>query len=74
MKIHYDSKADALDISLKKGRVHETREISPEFFVDVNKKGEPLSLEIIGASEKFLKKELTSLKIDIEGFPVKYAT
>ena len=52
MEITYDSKVDALNITFKKGNVHETLEIAPEIILDLDKKGSPLYLEIIGASEK----------------------
>jgi len=53
MKIHYDAKVDALDIVFKKGKVFETREICPEILLDIDKKGEPLSLEILSAKERY---------------------
>jgi uncharacterized protein YuzE len=52
MEITYDSKIDALNITFKKGDVHETLEIAPEIILDLDKKSHPLYLEIIGASEK----------------------
>ncbi|MEK7117567.1 MAG: DUF2283 domain-containing protein [Patescibacteria group bacterium] len=56
MKITYDSKADAINITFKEGKSKKTVEISPEIFVDFDGKGKPLYLEIIGASEKIGKK------------------
>lgn len=50
MKIFYDPKADAIDIIFKEGKVYETREIGRELYLDIDKKGEPLSLEILDAS------------------------
>ena len=52
MEITYDSKIDALNITFKKGDVHETLEIAPEIILDLDNKRHPLYLEIIGASEK----------------------
>lgn len=52
MEITYDSRADALNITFKEGRVAKTVEIAPEINLDLDKKGKPLYLEIIGASEK----------------------
>ena len=56
MKITYDKEVDALNVSLRPGVVAKTLEISPEILLDVDKSGNPLYLEIIGASEKIGKK------------------
>lgn len=69
MKIYYDSRADAIDIVFKKGKVHETREIGREMFLDVDKKGEPLSLEILEASKRLSTKELKYLTFNIANYP-----
>lgn len=63
MKITYDKEADALNIVLKTGSVDKTVEISPEIFLDLDKKGNPLYLEIIGASEKTGKKDFGKIMI-----------
>jgi len=63
MKITYDKKADALNIVLKKGIVKETIEVSPEIFVDLDKEGKPLFLEIIGLSEKVGGKNFSNIEI-----------
>lgn len=62
MKIHYDPKVDALDIVFKKGKVAETREIGPEILLDVDKKGDPLSLEILGAKERYKPLDLKNIQ------------
>ena len=51
MKITYDKEVDALNVILRKGIVAKTIEVAPEILLDVDKKGQPLYLEIIGASE-----------------------
>jgi uncharacterized protein YuzE len=61
MEITYDSKADALSIVFKKGKVSKTVEISPEVVLDVDKNDAPLYLEIIGASEKIGKKQVSEV-------------
>jgi len=55
MKITYDSAVDAVNIIFKKGKVFKTLEIAKEMFLDLDKNGKPLYLEIIGAREKFGK-------------------
>lgn len=65
MNISYDPKADALDIIFKKGKVHETREVGREMYMDVDKNGEPLSLEILGASERIPLDEFGNFSFNI---------
>jgi len=63
MKISYDKEADALNIVLKTGPVDRTVELSPLIFLDLDKKGDPLYLEILGASERVGKKNLGKIMI-----------
>lgn len=63
MEITYDSKADALSITLRKGRVAKTIELAPEVVLDMDKNGKPLYLEIIGASEKIGKKRVNEVLV-----------
>ncbi len=63
MKITYDSKVDALNIVLKSGKVSRTVEIAPEVFIDLDSKGNPLYIEVIGASEKIGKKNFSDINI-----------
>lgn len=52
MKITYDKRVDALNVSIRMGTVAETVEIAPEVLVDLDKKGRVLDIEILGAREK----------------------
>lgn len=61
MKISYDKIVDALNVTLRDGMVAKTLEISPEILLDVDKKGNPLYLEILGASEKIGKKNFNKV-------------
>jgi len=61
MEITYDPKADALNLTFKKGKVAKTIELAPEIILDLDKKGNPLYLEIIGASEKIGKKRASEI-------------
>lgn len=61
MEITYDPKADALNLTFKKGRVAKTIELAPEIILDLDKKGKPLYLEIIGASEKIGQKRVSEV-------------
>jgi len=55
MKIIHDTHADAINITFREGKVAKTIEIAPEINLDLDKKGNPLYLEIIGAREKLGK-------------------
>ncbi len=68
MKITYVKKVDALNVEFKTGRVKKTLEISPEIFLDVDKNGNPLYLEIIGASDKLGNKNFSKITIGTKSF------
>ncbi len=51
MKYTYDPLADALLITFKKGKYNETREVTPYMNVDVDSKGNVLSVEILDAKK-----------------------
>lgn len=63
MKITYDSTADALNITFRKGKVKKTVEIAPEILLDLDGKSRPLYLEIIGAKEKLGKKSTEEISM-----------
>ena len=53
MKVTYDDQVDALAIQLASADVEATKDLAPGVFVDYDCKGRVLSLEILGASEKY---------------------
>jgi len=61
MEITYDPKADALNLTFKKGKVAKTVEIAPEINLDLDKNGKPLYLEIIGASGKIGERRVNEI-------------
>ena len=63
MKITYDKDVDALNITLKTGSVAKTMELSPEVFLDLDKNGTPLYLEILEASKRIGKKNFNKITI-----------
>ena len=63
MKISYDKEVDAISVTLRKGKVDRTVEISPEIMLDYDVDGNPLYLEILGASEKLGKKDLSYITV-----------
>lgn len=52
MKVLYDKAADALNITFRTGRAARTVVLAPEVNLDLDPRGRPLYLEIIGAREK----------------------
>jgi len=63
MKINYDKEVDAVSVTLRKGKVDRTVEIAPEIMLDFDAEGNPLYLEILGASDKLSKKDLAHVTI-----------
>jgi uncharacterized protein YuzE len=63
MKINYDKEVDALSVTLRKGEVARTVEISPEIMVDFDNAGNPLYIEILDASIKIGKKAMNHVTI-----------
>ena len=54
MRIEFDQEADTLYLRLKDGQVVETREIQRGVFVDYNRLGNPIGIEVLGVS-KYMK-------------------
>ncbi len=50
MKITYDKEAKAVAITLRKGKVAKTMEISSDVIADIDKKENVLYIEILGVS------------------------
>ncbi|MFH1178673.1 MAG: DUF2283 domain-containing protein [bacterium] len=59
MKITYDKIADAAYMTLRKGKVAKTVEMSGDVIVDLDKKGHLLGIEMLGASNQFSKNSLS---------------
>jgi len=70
MKYTYDPIADAINITFKKGRVVETREVAPGIMIDFDGKGTPLYLEILDASKRFANKGTLG---EVEFKPLRYS-
>lgn len=70
MKISYDKEVDAVSVTLRKGKVDRTVEISPEILLDFDVDGNPLYLEILGASYKLNKKDLTHVTVGSVNIPL----
>lgn len=50
MKVSYDKSVDAKYVTIKSGKVSETKPLNEWLFVDLNKKGQILGVEILDAS------------------------
>ncbi len=61
MKINHDTTIDAKYVSLKGGKIFETKPLKDWLILDLNKKGEILGIEILDAS-----KNLVSIQVDNE--------
>ncbi len=70
MKITYDKEIDALSMTLRKGRVAKTVEVSPEILVDFDEAGNPLYLEILDASRKIGRKEMNQVTVGTTHIPL----
>lgn len=58
MKINYDKVADAMYIQVKKGKIHQTVEVSDFVIHDLDAKGKIIGIELLNASEQFSPKDL----------------
>jgi len=58
MKATYDREADAMYISVKKGKVYRTLEVSDAINVDVDKKGRALGVEILYVSAQMPRESI----------------
>ena len=68
MKIDYDPQADAIYIQLRNGDVDDTLSASKYVFVDVDKEGIPLGMEILFASRILDSQEMTSFTVNTAQF------
>ena len=52
MKIIYDAKTDSLNLFFSNSKIHESDEEKEGFIMDFDKKGNPVSIEILDASTR----------------------
>ena len=65
MKIDYDPQADAIYIQLRQGEVDDTLEAGKYVYVDIDKDGVPLGLEILFAGRLLAQEDMTSVTVNI---------
>jgi len=66
MKIHYDSKVDAVYIELAKGKYDVSREISHSVVVDEDKNGKVLGIEILDATKNIAAFDPQKINVSIQ--------
>jgi uncharacterized protein YuzE len=69
IKVTYDKEVDAKYVSIRSGKVHETKTINEWLFVDVDSEGSVLGIEILDSSKNnvnitTLDNELSELLIN----------
>lgn len=65
MRASYDEDADALYIKLKEGEYLESEEAKEGVVLDYDSEGDLLGIEILNASSKLTRDELTSVGLEI---------
>jgi len=65
MKIEYDPQADAMYIQLKEGAIEDTLEVGSQIFVDVDREGTPLGIEVLFVSRRFAAEDLTTVTMSV---------
>lgn len=70
MKITYDKSVDALNLTIRKGRVAKTISVSDGVIVDVDKNGTALHLEILDASRLLGKNKKPEITLGGKTFPI----
>jgi uncharacterized protein YuzE len=65
MRIDYDPQAEAIYIQLRQGEIDDTIEAGKYVYVDVDKDGIPLGLEILFAGRMLAEEDMTSVTVNI---------
>ena len=66
MQIDYDPQSDAIYIRLREGEVDDTLETAKYVYVDVDKDGIPLGVELLFAGHLLPKENLTSVTFNFD--------
>jgi len=65
MQIDYDPQVDTMYIQLRQGEIDDTLEISKYVYVDVDKDGVPLGIEILFTQRVLDQVDLASITVNI---------
>ena len=68
MKIQYDKLADAMYIYLREGKTAKTIKVNDRLFIDIDKKGNALGIEMLGISLHVPKKEIGKVSMEMPVF------
>lgn len=60
-----DTQASALYIKIRDGKVHNTKEVLPEVFVDYNSKGDVIGIDVVSPCVSIIKKIAKKLHLPI---------
>ncbi len=60
-----DTQASALYIKIKDGKVHDTKEVLPEVFVDYNTKGDVIGIDVVSPCVSIIRKVARKLHLPI---------
>lgn len=63
MQIQIDPQADALYLTLKRGRVHRSREVENGVVLDLDAKGTVLGIEMLDISKRFHAQSMRNLSV-----------
>ena len=61
MKIEYDKEVDALYIRIQEKKVSRTKELEEGINLDIDEDGKIIGLEIIGATERYNRKDIFNI-------------
>lgn len=63
MQIQIDPQADALYLTLKRGRVHRSREVEDGVVLDLDQRGRVLGIEMLDISRRYTAQVLRRLSV-----------
>jgi len=63
MEIQLDPEADALYLTLKRGRVAKSREVEPGVVLDLDRSGRVLGVEVLDASRRYAMEALRRVSV-----------
>lgn len=68
IKVTYDSEVDAKYVSIKEGKIHETKIVNDWLFLDLDEKGSVLGVEILDSSKRLFS--LSTLDNELDGISI----
>lgn len=65
MRIGYDAQSDSLSLVFAAGEIETSREIVPGVVVNLGRDGQPISVELLSASQRVGRDGMRSIEIDL---------